>query len=188
MRNKLGGELREAAENGQIELIKRFLKEGAAVDARDKTKWTALHFAIAEGHFVCADFLIKAGADIHLKSKDSRTVLHTATFNGNIDGVRYAIDRSVDINATTKGHGWTALYMAIDVNHEKIVRLLLENGADPYITDKTGRTPLEMAKQRKLLSGVADILSEFMEAKETHERLGETIAASSSENGLGVMF
>ena len=50
--------------------------------------------------------------------------------------------------------GWTALLESIILGdggkrHTETVRLLLDAGADPHLTDKDGKSPLAHAKSRQ---------------------------------------
>jgi ankyrin repeat protein len=56
--------------------------------------------------------------------------------------------------ASIHGHG-----------HEAVVSLLLEKGADPIITDENGKTPLQIAQERKKQNCVA-VLEEFARRQE----------------------
>ncbi|WP_259472907.1 ankyrin repeat domain-containing protein, partial [Escherichia coli] len=59
-----------------------------------------------------------------------------------------------EINVNQTNHvGWTPLLEAIVLNdggikQQAIVQLLLEHGASPHLTDKYGKTPLELARER----------------------------------------
>ena len=59
-----GTSIYEAAEEGQIEEVKKLLAAGAGVNAQTKFKETPLHFAAENGQKEAADLLIDKGANI----------------------------------------------------------------------------------------------------------------------------
>jgi len=65
------------------------------------------------------------------------------------------------------GHdlGWTALLEAVILGEgsdrwQRVVRSLLENGADPSIADRDGVTPLQHARNRGFME-IARIIEQF---------------------------
>lgn len=86
--------------------------------------------------------------------------LHMAAKRGNVDTVRSLLKRAhADPNAIDK-RGRTALVTACEFEHDDVdlVRLLLEEGADPALADEGGETPLDMAA-RYNLTDTFDVLS-----------------------------
>ncbi|MEQ6885436.1 ankyrin repeat domain-containing protein [Salicola sp. Rm-C-2C1-2] len=69
-------------------------------------------------------------------SEEARSVLDHLVSNG------------VDINSVDKvsGSGFTALHAAVLSNDPGTVEVLLNEGADPSLTDHEGRTPLDLAQ------------------------------------------
>ena len=55
------------------------------------------------------------------------------------------LQKSVDINAASPSSGYTALYLAPEEGDERIVRLLLAQGADVARTASDGSTALQRA-------------------------------------------
>ena len=73
--------------------------------------------------------------DINLLSKKDylkRTILYIAVRNGYYDIVKYLLKIGADINEV-QSTGSTPLHAASFFGHESIVKLLLENGSNPYI-------------------------------------------------------
>ena len=59
------------------------------------------------------------------------------------DKINYYISRINNINVTND-NGFTALHLACFTEDEKLVKLLLEKGANPNIRDKFGRAPIDI--------------------------------------------
>ena len=60
--------LLEAAENGDLELVKALLKDGADINAKDGSGWTPIMRAIAANHDRMVALLIEKGADVNATS------------------------------------------------------------------------------------------------------------------------
>ncbi len=60
--------LLEAAENGDLELAKSLLKDGADINAKDGSGWTPIMRAIAANHDKMVELLIEKGADVNATS------------------------------------------------------------------------------------------------------------------------
>jgi len=72
--------------------------------------------------------------------------IHDAAKKGNIEAVKQHLTAGTDINAKTKGYGWTPLFYATSGGGQKeIVELLIAEGADVNAKDKLGDTPLQVA-------------------------------------------
>lgn len=69
-----------AARSGNVEVIRRLLKAGAAIDAVDTIEGiTALHLAAWNGRAAAVRILLDAGADIHLRNPHGGDALGTTT-------------------------------------------------------------------------------------------------------------
>ena len=69
--------IHEAAEAGNIEVVKQHLAAGVDVNANDGS-WTPLYHAASEGHKEIAELLIAKGADVNAKDENSLTPLDLA--------------------------------------------------------------------------------------------------------------
>ena len=68
-----GTSIYEAAEEGQIEEVKKLLPAGADVNTKTKFMETPLHFAAENGQKEVAELLIDKGADVNANAKWERT-------------------------------------------------------------------------------------------------------------------
>ncbi|XP_055309228.1 ankyrin repeat domain-containing protein 65-like [Sitodiplosis mosellana] len=76
-------DLHNAAEKGQLDAVKKLIKEGAKVDPIDAVKRTPLHYAAMNGHIKVVELLIMKGAEVDPIDAVKRTPLHHAAMNGN---------------------------------------------------------------------------------------------------------
>lgn len=107
--------------------------------------------------------VLKAGADIHAADKNGVTALHHAVRFRNVVAVRTLIEHGANVNQACRKSGSTPLHRAVTSTgapgtagkHAEvldIIRLLMEAGADPTVTNKAGRTPADYAKDEELSS------------------------------------
>ena len=133
----------EAAEQGNIKVVKQHLAAGTDVNAKDGGGWTLLLQAVAGGHKEIVELLIDNGADVNGKDKLGWTPLFYAAFSGRTEVAELLIAEGVDVNA--KDNLGTLRYAASG-GHKEIVELLIANGADVYAKGGgNGTTPLDMA-------------------------------------------
>jgi ankyrin repeat protein len=71
-----------AAHDGELEMVRELIADGADVDEQDAYGWTALMRATGQGHAAIAVALLKAGARVDLQDKDGMTALMAATHHG----------------------------------------------------------------------------------------------------------
>lgn len=64
--------------------------------------------------------------------------------SGNVEEVMEQIDDYDDIDVTND-HGNTPIHNAVRKGHTKVVKVLLENGADLSIKNVKGKTPIDLA-------------------------------------------
>lgn len=142
-----------ATQTGDVELVRLFIQEDADIDQQNKHLDNVLLYASAEGNFDIVELAIEAGADTTITNRFGGTALIPAADRGHVDIVRLLLERSdVDINHINDLH-WTALLEAVILGnggkqHQEIVALLLEHGADPSISDEEGVTALQHARER----------------------------------------
>ena len=120
--------LREAAENGDLADVKRHLKRGADVNARDNFGETPLFLAVFKGHKDVAELLIAKGAMVNIKAKNNATPLHYAAMQGHTDVAELLIAKGADVNVKNQ-RGLTPLALADIMGRDDVVELLKKHGA-----------------------------------------------------------
>lgn len=126
--NKPAESFDQAVLEGNIELVKSLLSQGADVNARDRRGQTVLHIAASNGHKVLVELLLAKGASIDAKGPAGGTALHGASRFGHRDVVELLIAKGADINA--RRYNWqTPLSVAKEQGHEDVVELLKKHGA-----------------------------------------------------------
>lgn len=145
---KGGTLLHVASSEGHVLTAHILLQVGAELDALDNEQCSSLMIACSIGKVEMVRYLLGAGADITLRRDNGMTCLHLAAQNGHLECVHAILSKSrvpkKFINMEDDG-GWTPLVWACENKHEDVIRYLLENGSDPFITDADGNIALHWA-------------------------------------------
>ncbi|KAL9628772.1 MAG: hypothetical protein Q9204_005672, partial [Flavoplaca sp. TL-2023a] len=106
--------LHMAASNGDVERVRRLLKDKARsfidVNATDEEGRAPIMYASCFGHEDVVDALVGAGADVDKKDRNQ----------------------------------WTALMWAMTNRHKNIAKMLLDNGASSTVKSSSGRTAFDL--------------------------------------------
>jgi ankyrin repeat protein len=81
--------LTEAAEKGNIWIVKKHITAKSDLNKKDAAGWTALHLAAMKGELGIVKLLAEAGADVNRKSKDGKTPLEVAREKKQTEVVKY---------------------------------------------------------------------------------------------------
>ncbi|HVS16566.1 MAG TPA: ankyrin repeat domain-containing protein [Thermoanaerobaculia bacterium] len=129
------GELILAAARGDLDRVRRLLREGVDPDTEVPRFGTALIVAAANGELATVRALLEAGADPgHAVRGDlveglQRTALTTAARHGHLAIAELLLEAGAPPDAVVPGDG-TALIEASRHGHDQVVELLLAWGAD----------------------------------------------------------
>ena len=163
--------LHSAAEGGNVEIVKLFVERGAdifAMDDRGRTaldvaveqnrrEWVAvylreriaasgrpigLHEAAADGKMERVSELLDQGTPVDAREPArQRTALHLAILRERLEVAKLLIARGADANARDSlGHACVTLYNGFA--SVRLLKLLLQSGADPNAGGPDGLTPL----------------------------------------------
>ena len=80
-----------------------------------------------------------------LTQEELNLQLRKFSYKGLLNNVKLLIKAGADVNSKSD-HGWTSLTLASSHGHNEIIKELIDNGADIYITTFGGNTPLMIAK------------------------------------------
>ncbi|KAI4256341.1 MAG: hypothetical protein L6R42_006278 [Xanthoria sp. 1 TBL-2021] len=136
--------LMKAASCGHRSLVCLFMDINA--DAT-KHNWygTVLHAAAEAGEVGCIHELLDRGVNVNIEDDHGRAPLICAAVSGHTGAVRALLERGANVNFIYRGKG-TPLSVAVQqAASPRIIKMLLENSADPNIPSASGSSPLHMA-------------------------------------------
>jgi ankyrin repeat protein len=183
-----GCPLSAAVARGHNAVVALLLGHGAEVNVQDKLGNTPLSLAAVTGYFDIAALLLEHGADVNLPARFRRTPLAEVVigfpnelqnvFQGGLvgNGMRPALlvaarlGRSDAMADLLHGSARTSInkhmpcpvtpHLSVGSEHLKIIKLLLERGANVDLRDGYGYTPLSEAARQ----GRSDLLAFLLES------------------------
>ena len=148
------GILSVPANHADHRMLEVLMDHGARVP--NISKWGARYYF---KHFDTAAFLLKSGMNPNHMNWREFTLLHDMAHTGDVPKARLLIRHGADINHVDDEYRSTSLGYATRWGHVAMVKLLLENGADPNKSGASWSTPLAWAR-RKNHSEIERILLE----------------------------
>jgi ankyrin repeat protein len=166
-RTDLDAHLLQAAKQGDINSVHSLLKEGANIESKDQTGSTPLVIAAEHGDAAMLKLLLSSGANPSIRNKYEETALTVAARSFNPDITELLLEKTPDTKEKNEALlvaacGGPTIREIIDAGAApklpeaqasstpelpwvKIVRLLVESGADLETRDAEGDTPLMQA-------------------------------------------
>jgi len=144
----------KAASNGNAELVKFLLQNGADINAKTTHGFTPILYAAKNGHDVVVEILIENGADVNVRNKKGLTPLMYLTRNGYINMVKKQIENS--------SMNYSAISMATKAFKEqnaRLVKLILDHGADVNAKTSMGFTPLIFSSKDGFVKTVEHLIA-----------------------------
>ncbi len=131
---------------GVLDCARILLDRGAAPNPEAPARGPALFHALAHARNPeLAELLVEAGA----KLDDGGTPVHVeAHFPHLLDALQWLVGRGASLDVRHGPEQRTALHMAVRNGHVRVVRFLLERGADARIRDASGMTALDLAREQ----------------------------------------
>jgi cytohesin len=154
--------LAEAAEHGQLDMVKLLIERGADASAKGAFGRMALHEAAYCGNEETVAFLLEQAPQANSRDRFSRTPFMWACVAGHVGAARILLQHVGDQALhETDLDGDTALHLAAYNGHEEAVAFLLGQGAQANSRKRGGKTLFQMACQEGQL-GVVRLLLQHM--------------------------
>jgi uncharacterized protein len=139
-----------AAAEDEVAVARLLVDLGAdpdAIDDRHDTPWLVTGVT---GSVAMLETLLPADPDLTIRNRYGGISVIPASERGHVDYVRRVVRTDIDVNHIND-LGWTALLEAVILGdgsapYQRIVRILLDAGADPSIADRDGATALDHAR------------------------------------------
>ena len=133
-------------------VVALLIEYGADVNAWDvHHNETPILSASVQGGSTVARLLLEAGADPNVRNQVGDSPLRLGVWAQDVDLValllRFGADKT--INEFGGDFAWTALGIAAHLFNVRMIRLLLEAGADPTVIDDLGRTARDLLPSRE---------------------------------------
>ena len=157
----LNEELLDAIKYNHIKSVKECIRNGADVNYKDNEP---LKMAIKNDSHKILELLIKNGADVN-GSTHSFSHLHIAIINKNYTAVKMLVEGGADINLEHK-YGTPLEWVVRNYSPDaKMVRLLLELGANPFLLIKNYRGQINVPIIDVIKETLPEIYDEIMKEK-----------------------
>ncbi|MYK66266.1 MAG: hypothetical protein F4022_07320 [Gemmatimonadetes bacterium] len=191
----------DAAQRGDLEAVRRLLRDGADVNAAQGDGMTALHWAAERGEGEMGEVLLYAGARVDAGTRIGHyTPLHLAARSAHVSMVELLLQAGSEPDARTTNSGVSPLHLAAGSGDARVIGLLIDAGADVNGRESAwGQTPLIFAAAgnrveavRMLLQGGADpsLTAQVVDVEEqatadqaAERRLNEFLAAFKEKEG-----
>ena len=146
--------LHYAAYRGNIKVIELLIQNSANVNALSYNGLNMLHKG-AQGNSPNSIiyFNKKFKIDISSTNNDQLNALHFAAISGMDNSVIYLLHLGLDPNIQDI-HGNTALHYAVKYNQIRIIKKLIQNGADKNILNKNKISPATLARESPELTDI----------------------------------
>ncbi|RZI47706.1 hypothetical protein EDM53_00535 [Rickettsiales endosymbiont of Peranema trichophorum] len=158
----------DAVDKSSIGDVRALLGRRANINARDvKNGYTPLMYAVQNHDEKIYKYLILKGADLNIQANDGKTALHIAVLSDDLNAMTTLIDSGIDYTILDKNNKRALQYSTThsetigmliakkadnselihfaELNAIGAVRYLLENGANPNMTNENGDTALMYA-------------------------------------------
>ncbi|KAG7157058.1 Transient receptor potential cation channel subfamily A member 1-like 8 [Homarus americanus] len=145
------------------------------LNEQDSLGWSPLHYASRSGQISSLASLLRLGASVRTKDNRNESPLHFAAKYGRYNTVRHLVESSNGflILNECNDEGKTALHIASEEGHTRVVQLLISKGALLH-RDHQGRTPLHLAAAGGHMQTLAAILAVHAHTLDQTDKDGNT--------------
>lgn len=136
-----------AAQEGNVEIGQILVANGASIEEPSKER--PLHVALRYEKESFVNYLLSLGASVLATSENGLTSMHYASaadFPVSVRLIRRLKENGVDIDQRDTS-GYTALHGAVQIGLIEVVRMLLNEGANPHLVTDEGQNALQIAEK-----------------------------------------
>ncbi len=127
-------ELTRAVIDGNMDSVKRLIRQDVDVNTIERDGTNALQWAIYNENTAIVRSLLNAGADPEAPNREGMTPLVLAAMTGNVKVVEMLLDAGAGVNQTL-ANGESPLMMAARTGNLEAMQLILDRGADINATE-----------------------------------------------------
>jgi ankyrin repeat protein len=126
--------------------------------------FSPLHYACARKDFGMVASTLDSGSNPNARDIYGQTPLHLATQSHRVDIMRKLVDGKANMNSQDN-LGDSALHIAARSVFDEGVRMLLELGADPRVTNRKGQAPDAVSKNGRISSMILSYTNSSLEER-----------------------
>ena len=138
----------EAARQGDVVLLREYVKSGFPVDVRTPQGYTALILAAYHGQETAVRELIALGADACARDNRGSTATMGAAFKGELSVAKLLLDQPCAKADDRNREGQTAAMYAALSGNTRLIDLLRRRGANLAVRDAQGRSAASIAHEQ----------------------------------------
>nr|XP_018910579.1 PREDICTED: uncharacterized protein LOC109039535 [Bemisia tabaci] len=162
------------------------IQAGAILNAKNASGTTILHYAVNNKNLKIVNSLLSRGVDFTQATNKGNLPLHLAVSLGDMKIIKTLLTNArkqnlikynLMVNATTKEGLSTPLHVAAEKGNFDVVKLLIKSGAIFNRKNKDDDTPLEVAKDEKIIEYLRSVETLFEDVSNEAEDLGEEAAS-----------
>lgn len=157
----------EAVKGRQAGVVSAILKRIDNVDQTDGEGMTALMMASRDGALPIVKLLLKAGANPLSADREGRTALHWTSWSGNALVGEALLEAGADINAQNREGQTPLMLMILARRSEAALRLLKRADLDITMTDRDGRTAMDLAAANSMPDVLSALINRQQHVKPT---------------------
>ena len=138
-----------STDNGNLDIAKMLIKNGANIDAIDNKGERPIFIAVKANNFEMVKLLIDNGANLDYEDDTRNSIMHYAAeiIGDDIKILDYLIRNSSDSAVySINDREQTPLHLSAKSGNAKAAKLLVENGADRDAVDNAQQTPITAAE------------------------------------------
>ncbi|CAI4048433.1 hypothetical protein N7582_004375 [Saccharomyces uvarum] len=156
--------LREAIIEGNLLIVKRLLRRypDLLTNIDSENGWSSLHYASYHGRYLICVYLIQLGHDKHelIKTFKGNTCVHLALMKGHEQTLHLLLQQFPQFINHRGENGRAPIHIACMKNYYQCLSLLIGVGADLWVMDTNGDTPLHVCLEYGSLNCMKMLVNE----------------------------